>query len=63
MLDLDGDGQLSKDELRTAMRKILGLSTYEGQDTILDYDLSAGCDIDQDEKLILEEINKLGRIS
>ena len=58
VLDLDGDGQLSKNELRSAMAKILGMSTYEGQDTLLDYVLAAGGDTDEDGKLTVEEINK-----
>ena len=59
ILDLDGDGELSKEELKAAMSKILDMSTYEGQDVLLDYVLAAGGDTDKDEKLTLEEINKL----
>ena len=41
------------------MAKILGMSTYEGQDILVDYVLDAGGDTDKDEKLTLDEINKL----
>ena len=62
-LDIDGDGQLSKSELRAAMVKVLGMSTFEGQDTLLDYVLAAGGDTDNDGQLTVEEINKLSRDS
>ena len=57
-LDIDGDGKLSKDELRAAISKVVGLSTIEGQDALVDYVLAAAGDTDKDGELTVDEINK-----
>jgi len=57
-LDIDGDGQLSKAELKAAICKVAGLSTIEGQDALVDYVLDAAGDKDKDGKLTVDEINK-----
>ena len=59
VLDIDGDGKLSKDELRAAISKVVGLSTIEGQDALLDYVLDAAGDADKDGQLTVDEINRL----
>ena len=56
-LDIDGDGKLSKSELKAAICKIAGLSTIEGQDALVDYVLDAAGDDNKDGMLTLDEIN------
>ena len=56
-LDIDGDGKLSKSELKAAICKIAGLSTIEGQDALVDYVLDAAGDDNKDGVLTLDEIN------
>jgi len=57
LLDIDGDGMLSKAELRAAIEKVVGLSTYEGQDVLVDLVMAAAGDVDEDDQLTVEEIN------
>ena len=59
ILDTDGDSKLSKAELRSAIANLLGLSTVEGQDTLLDHVLDAGGDKNLNSQLTLEEINEI----
>ena len=58
VLDLDGDGTLSKAELRVAIEKVIGLSTFEGQDELLNLVMEAGGDADKDGVLTIEELNQ-----
>ena len=58
VLDLDGDGKLSKAELRAAIEKVVGLSTYEGQDALLDLVMEAGGDADKDGHITIDELNQ-----
>ena len=58
VLDIDGDGKLSKDELRAAISNVAGLSTIEGQDALVDYVLEAAGDADKDGELTVEEIKE-----
>ena len=58
-LDIDEDGKISKDELRQAIEKVLGLSTHECQDMLIDYVMATGGDVNNDGKLTVEEINKI----
>lgn len=53
-----GDGKLSKLELRAAIERVTGLSTFAGQDALLDLVLEAAGDEDGDGHLTVEEINK-----
>ena len=57
-LDLDGDGELSKDELKVAIEKIGGLSTIQGEDSLVNYIMEVAGDTNKDGKLTIEEINK-----
>ena len=57
MLDLDGDGQLSKAELRVAIERVVGLSTFEGQDALLNMVMEAGGDKDKDGNITIDELN------
>ena len=57
VLDLDGDGKLSKAELRTAIERVVGLSTFEGQDALLDMVMEAGGDADRDGNITIDELN------
>jgi len=57
LLDIDGDGKLSKDELRAAIKHVVGLSTFHGQDALLDMVMEAAGDRDKDGELTVEEIN------
>ena len=59
-LDIDGDGKLSKEELRAAIAKVVGLSTIEGENALVDYVLAAAGDTDKDGELTVDEINKMG---
>merc|ERR1719367_519484 len=52
-LDIDGDGKLSKSELKAAICKIAGLSTIEGQDALVDYVLDAAGDDNKDGTLMV----------
>jgi len=56
-LDIDGDGMLSKEELRAAIERVVGLSTYAGEDALVDLVMEAAGDIDNDKKLTIDEIN------
>ena len=58
VLDIDGDGIISKAELRAAISNFAGLSTFEGQDTLVDYVLEAAGDADKDGQLIINKISK-----
>ena len=57
-LDIDGDGKLSKDELRAAISKVVGLSTIGGENALIDYVLQAAGDVDNDGVLTVDEINR-----
>ena len=57
LLDIDGDGMLSKVELKQAIERIVGLSTFEGQDALVDMVMAATGDVNDDAKLTVEEIN------
>ena len=57
ILDFDGDNKLSKSELRSAIGNLLGLSSVEGQDTFLEHVLDAGGDRNFNRKISLEEMN------
>ena len=57
VLDLDGDGQLSKAELRVAIERVVGLSTFEGQDALLNMVMEAGGDKDKDGNITIDELN------
>ena len=57
LLDIDGDGKLSKAELRAAIEQVVGLSTFDGQDVLVDLVMAAAGDVDQDDQLTIEEIN------
>jgi hypothetical protein len=57
-LDIDGDGKLSKAELREAISNVVGLSTIEGENALVDYVLTAAGDTDRDGELTVNEINK-----
>ena len=57
-LDIDGDGKLSKDELRAAISKVVGLSTIGGENALVDYVLQAAGDVDNDGVLTVDEINR-----
>ena len=57
-LDIDGDGKLSKAELREAISNVVGLSTIEGENALVDYVLAAAGDTDRDGELTVNEINK-----
>ena len=57
VLDMDGDGKLSKAELRTAIERVIGLSTFEGQDDLLDFVLEAGGDANKDGNITIDEMN------
>ena len=57
VLDLDGDGKLSKAELRAAIESVVGLSTFEGQDELLEMVMEAGGDADKDGNITIEELN------
>lgn len=48
---------MSKEELRLAIEAVLGLSTFPGQDVLLNLVLEAGGDEDKDGLLTLQEIN------
>ena len=54
---MDGDGKLSKAELRAAIESVVGLSTFEGQDALLEMVMEAGGDADKDGNITIEEIN------
>ena len=56
-MDVDGDGKISKAELRSALRLVLGLSTHGDQDTLVDLVMKAGGDRDGDGHLTVDEIN------
>jgi len=56
-LDIDGDGMLSKEELRAAIERVVGLSTYAGEDALVDLVMEAAGDVDDDKKLTIDEIN------
>jgi len=56
-LDIDGDGKLSKAELVSAIARIAGLSTYYGQDALVDLVMAAAGDVNTDGQLTVEEIN------
>ena len=57
VLDLDGDGKLSKSELRAAIERVVGLSTFEGQDALLNMVMEAGGDADKDGNITIDELN------
>ena len=59
VLDLDGDGKLSKSELRAAIERVVGLSTFEGQDALLNMVMEAGGDADKDGNITIDELNAL----
>merc|ERR1711970_1154953 len=43
-LDIDGDGMLSKEELRAAIERVIGLSTHAGEDALVDLVMEAAAD-------------------
>ena len=55
-MDLDGDGKLSKVELREAISRIACLSTFDGQETLIDFVLETAGDVDKDGQLSIDEI-------
>ena len=57
-LDLDNDGKISKEEIRQAIEKVIGLSTHECQDMLIEYVMKTGGDVNNDGHLTLEELNK-----
>lgn len=57
-LDIDGDGQLSKAELKAAIANVAGLSTIDGENALVDYILEAAGDKDGDGVLTVDEINQ-----
>ena len=56
-LDKDDDGTISKDEIRSAIEEVLGMSTHEHENLLVDFIMSAGGDADGDGNLTLEELN------
>lgn len=58
-LDKDDDGTISKDEIRQAIEEVLGMSTHEHENLLVDFIMSAGGDEDNDGKLTLDELNKI----
>lgn len=56
-LDKDDDGTISKDEIRSAIEEVLGMSTHEHENLLIDFIMSAGGDADGDGNLTLEELN------
>lgn len=57
-LDIDGDKKLSKAELRSAIENLLGMASVEGQDTFLEHVLDAGGDRNLNRKISIDEMNK-----
>ena len=57
LLDKDNDGSISKDEIRHAIEEVLGMSTHEHESLLIDFIMSAGGDADGDGNLTLEELN------
>ena len=56
-LDIDGDGKLSKAELKAAISNVAGLSTIDGENTLVDYILEAAGVKNGDGVLTVDEIN------
>jgi hypothetical protein len=59
VFDTNGDGSLTKAEISEAMSHCLKLSSYEGQDALIDMVLVAAGDVNNDGVLTLEEINNM----
>ena len=59
LLDKDKDGRISRHELRDAIQEVLGMSTHEHENMLVDYIMTTGGDINNDGHLCLEELNRV----
>ena len=55
--DKDQDGSISREEVREAITEVLGMSSHEHENMFLDYVMTTGGDTNHDGKLTLEELN------
>jgi 2',3'-cyclic-nucleotide 2'-phosphodiesterase (5'-nucleotidase family) len=57
-IDKNEDGIICKDDIRHAIEKVLGMSTHEHEHILIDYVMSIGGDTNNDGQITLDELNK-----